>query len=621
MLSPGEYYKSVPKERLANLRFRLSLLRQCKSSRANQKAVIEACRRDILFYINCFVFQFNPKKKGLNSVGPFITYPFQDEALIARPATHGKKGMLWCYENNRSAVIEKSREMGATWLFLIFQDWLCLFHPFVQCLNISKSAEAVDDPSPDSLFWKLRFMHRHLPDWMKGKITETKMYLEYKNTNSVNTGEASTGRAGVGGRAGLIFVDEFSKIREATEIRQRTANTADCRFFNSTHEGTDTEFFRLTSTPEMVKIQMHWTQHPEKWVGAYRYNPKTGQIEVLDKGYPYPPDFEFQMTEHPLGGPFPGVRSPWYDQKVIDIGSQRGSAIELDIDPGGSVSQVFDALTIRQLREEYATGPCFEGDIAVDDLTGKPVGLVPKPGGPLKLWRLPKSDTDMPAGLYVMGADLSTGLGITNSVLSAVDAETGEKILEYATARRRPEEMAPIATGLCWLLKDEYGNPAQLCWEHKGPGFTFHRSVADMNFPNIYRRRDDLGLSLGKVLDTPGWCPQPRTKRVLLDEYHAALRHRKFINRSDIALAECLEYRYDDRGVPEHPGDRSGEDPTGAVENHGDRVIADAIAWMMTKNAGHLGGKAKAQEEETPRGSLAWRRKLLHNRKQQEEYA
>lgn len=360
MLSPGKWHEQVPRGWRANLEFRARLLRLAKGSPKNQKALREACRQDILFFILCFVFQFNPKKKPEDRIGPFIPWDFQEEALLSRPETNGKKGILWCYENSQSAVVEKSREMGASWLFLIFQDWLSLFFEYTQTLNISRSADAVDCKSPDSLFWKLRFMHERLPDWLKGEIVEEKMYFEYKRTHSITTGEASTGRAGVGGRASTIFIDEFPQIKEAVEVRQRTANTADVRFFNGTHQGVDTEFYRLTQTPEIVKIVMHWTQHPEKKVGLYRFDKEANKVEYLDKAHHFPVEFNFVMDGSPTGGPWPGVRSPWYDWKSKEIGSARGVAMELDINPTGSVSQFFDPLMISVLSSTYACRPYWE---------------------------------------------------------------------------------------------------------------------------------------------------------------------------------------------------------------------------------------------------------------------
>ncbi len=626
ILSAADHHTLVPRDPKRNVAWRLKLLDAASQDRSLRQGLVECCREDILFYINAFVWQHNPKKKGVEAVGPFCTWDFQEAALLARPDRMYRgelcglrwsmdRGILWCYENNKSAVVEKSREMGATWLFLLVQDWLAMFHPYFQSLNISRSEYAVDDPSPDSLFWKLRFVHEHLPDWMKGEVEQKKLFFGFKRQRSWITGEASTGRAGVGGRASVIFVDEFSKVKEATEVRQRTANTSDCRFFNSTHEGSDTEFYKLTQTPEFVKIQLHWIMHPEKRRGLYRFNQETNQVEVLDKSYKFPPDYPFVRAVAPLGGPFPGVRSPWYDGKCAAIGSPRGVAVELDIDTQGSVVQFFNPLTIRDLKALYAQEPFWEGDISVDWATGQPAGLVPVKGGPLKLWMHPRHDGKLPDGQYTIAGDISTGSGATNSVLSGLRVSTGEKVLEYATAAVAPDRLAPIATALGYLL-----HTALLGWEHKGPGLIFGAKVQGLSYPHIYYR-EAHALAGGKVSEIPGWCPTPETKRLLLEEYRVGLEQRLFVNRSALALEECLDYRYSNDGRQvQHPHDERFDDPTGATVNHGDRVIADAITWMLCKKLGGGYGYKKREEEELLHpGSLAFRFRLHDNLRREQE--
>ena len=273
MLSPGSYHLRVPKSPLKNLRFRQWLLKRCMEEKSYRRAVIEMCRQDIAFFISTFVWQFNPKKKNTAAVGPFILWDFQEAVLLDRPEsvrmpeiTKGM-GVIWCYENDRSLVVQKSREMGISWLMLLVQDWLALFHPYFQSLNISRSADAVDDKSPNSLFWKLRFVHEYLPDWLKGEIKQEKMYLGYDRTKSVITGEASTGRAGVGGRAGVIFVDEFPLIFTQNERTvtlptgivsiAKNANASSADFWRPTMEGPMPGFID-DDTAQVVTYRAWW---------------------------------------------------------------------------------------------------------------------------------------------------------------------------------------------------------------------------------------------------------------------------------------------------------------------------------------------------------------------------
>ncbi len=621
-MSPGKWHLQVPKERRANLEFRLKLLRLAKGSPKNQAALRVACQQDILFYINSFVWTYDPRKQGGDRVGPWICYDYQERALFKVPGVPWnaldtrpeEAGILWCVEHERDLACQKSKDVGLTWLFLIVMDWLNRFQDYHQSLCISKSEKAVESESPNCLFWKIDFMHEHLPDWF-GKVKRRDLSIEYLKSKSMVTGEASTGRAGVGGRATTAFVDEFPLIKEAALVRQRTSDTANVRFFNGTHQGTDTEFYDLCNTPEVAQLTVHWTQHPEKRKGLYRYDVAKGAIEVLDKTYHYPPDFQFVMSEAPAGGPYPGLRSPWYDAQVARKGTTRAVAIDLDIDPGGSASQFFNPITIRTLQATYCREPVWEGHIAYDRDSGQPERLIEAPGGPLKLWIHPKPDGSMPLSSYGAGADISTGNGRTNSCLSIGDGQTGLKVLEYATCTVEPKDLAPICTAICWLFKDDNGRPAYFAWEHHGPGLSFGNKVVELLYPRIYWREAHSTLGGGKVSNIPGWYPSNDTKLLLFEDYRAALDSRAFVNPCSLALKECLPYRYTPNGM-DHPHDVTAEDPTAARVNHGDRATADALCWKMMKSFGIVKPKPEPKQE-IPVGSFAWRRQLRARREEE----
>jgi hypothetical protein len=343
---------------------------------------------------------------------------------------------------------------------------------------------------------------------------------------------------------------------------------------------------------------MHWTQHPEKRPGLYRFNGKA--IEVLDKGYQYPPEFEFVHSEAPAGGPFPGVRSPWYDRECKRKGSTRAVAMDLDIDAAGSVSQFADPLQIRDLKAAHTCEPCQRFRLRLDQDSAEPVSLIPDAAGPIKLWVRPKQDWSIPEGHYGAGADISTGSGATNSCFSIGNSLTREKVLEYATPNVSAEDFAAHCVALCRLFKDSCGRGALLAWEHNGPGQLFGKRVLELRYRRIYYRESiDTGTG-AKKSDQPGWFPLPKQKRILLEDYRAALYERQVINHSAEALREFLEYRYNRAGDVEHPSDRESDDPTGARVNHGDRVIADALMWKMMKQLGFKPERAKKEEETRP---------------------
>ena len=124
----------IPRDPVDNVRFRLRLREWADEDYWRQQALIQACSEDPLFYINTFIWQYNPRKKGAE-VGPFVTWDFQEEAI---------RQIIECVGTDEDIVVEKSREMGATWLFLIIMEWFWHFQPWKKFLCISRNEKAVE---------------------------------------------------------------------------------------------------------------------------------------------------------------------------------------------------------------------------------------------------------------------------------------------------------------------------------------------------------------------------------------------------------------------------------------------------------------------------------------------
>lgn len=586
---------------------RLHFLKAAKDDKRVQRGLAGICRADLLFFVSMFVWQYNPRKKD-RQVDVFISWEFQDLALLE---------ILECIEKDEDLCIEKSREMGASWMLIIVFAWLWMFHDWNKLLLISRNAEAVESDDPDSLLWKFDHILEHLPDWLKPKLKQKKMYRGNLSNRSTVTGQASTGKAGVGGRATAMGIDEFSQIEEDYEVLHRTSDTTGCRIFNFTHTGLHTAAYEITQRVDMKKLVLHWTQHPDKIKGLYRYDAEAGKVEVLDKSFAYPPDFRFVMDGSPTGGPFPGIRSPWYDEQCKRKGSSRAIAMDLDIDPKGSVSQFFDRLMILQLQTAYCTEPVWEGDLHYDKQAARPITMVPGKGGPIRLWKGLSNDRPK-ADFYGVGVDCATGTGATPSCVSITSGTTGEKVLEYRNPFILPEKFAVFVVALCWLFKDEFGEPALLAWEVPGPGYTFGNTVMELGYRRVYYKTDDFELNAA-TSEKPGWHSSPASKRFLLEEYRAGLHSRQFLNRSKTALADCLAFKYDKRGMVIHSEEEVTNDPSGARVNHSDVVIADALSWKMAKSFG-VRQEVKVVQR-APLLSLQWRRDLAEKREKEEAWS
>lgn len=574
------------------------MLAKARGDKRLRDDLIEVCRQDILFFINVFCFIFEPRSRA---VYPWCTYGFQDEAIPE---------ILDCIDVGEDLVIEKSRDMGASWMCIVVMVWFFLFHSNSKFNMVSRKEALVDDDTnPDSLFWKVDFLLKHLPDWMRPDYERKKMAFTNGVNNCTITGEATTGTATVGGRGTAVFVDELSRIppKEAALLVSGTADTARCRIFNFTPFGTANAAYKLASRKDIRKLRLHWSVHPEKGAGLYRFNTHHYNRVYYDKAYKFGEDYPFVDDGK--------LRSPWYDEECRRRANDREVAQMLDIDYLGSSYQFFDRQMIADLQRVLAVEPYVEGDVTYDSETGKFGEWTTVKEGPVKLWMQLDGSGRPRRSNFVVACDVSLGTGATNSCATAIDVATGEKVMEYATPYLRAEQFATKVLALCYWLRGVDGEGAYLGWEMQGPGIMFGKRILELGYRNVYFRKNEFALS-GKISDTPGWTPTPDNKRTVFESYRTALANKQMTNRSWLALEECLYFIHLPNGAIEHSGALEAEDPTGARINHGDRVVPDALAWKLAQERQV---KSKGESTEVKVGSLAWRRELAAKRRREEE--
>jgi len=575
----------IPKDLAGNLRWRAAVQRRAMEDPEYAAAMRDACSRDPLFWLSGFGWTYDPRRKPSSKL-PFILYPFQEEAILDLVGAIGDHDLL----------VEKSRDMGASWLCIAAIAWCFLFRPGQSFLLVSRVEEYVDKAgNPKAMFWKLDYLLDNLPSWLKPEgynpnIHRCKLHIENPANGSVVDGESTTGNVARGDRRTAIMLDEFAAVEQGHRVLASTRDATNCRIFNSTPAGTSNAFYDVRQT-QIKKLRMHWSRHPLKAAGLYT-TAEDGTLKVLDPaGLP-------EGYEPILDGK---LRSPWYDNECKRSASAQEIAQELDIDYLGSGYQFFRADAIHEIVRRYARPPMLVGDLEHDDTTADPIRFRENQKGFLRLWCLLDKNDDPPKDhRFVVGVDVSAGTGASNSALAVWDAATCEKVAEYVNPHIRPEALAKQAVALArWF------GGAQLIWESNGPGRQFGSRVVELGYGNIYFRKRDEAIS-GKVTDIPGWAATKETKLVLMGDYRAALEKGDAVNRSREAIEECLEYIFGPDGSIEHARSASKTDPSGARSNHGDRVIPDALAWKLI---GESARQPVQEKPETPVGSLAWRRK------------
>jgi hypothetical protein len=532
---------------------------------------------------------------------PFVTWLVQDEFIDE--LTDAIRG-------GHDVAINKSREMGASWLCLAVLQWFWQYKAALTFMEMSRTEEYVDCRGDmDTLFEKHRYMLNWQPAWLKpARIKDNYMLLVNQENGSTIVGESTNGDAGRGGRKTAILLDEFAAVQNGASICAATADNSACRIFNSTPGGPGTEFSRIVEEKRARILTLPWWRHPEKAYGAKQiYDPKTGKPKWISPWY---------LVEE-------ARRSKKEMAQEIDMEHAKAGDVFFDVDELDAHKKRHGSTALDAGRVEVAGAGEMGEDSKIRMIRAREprtIRFVQAPSGPSdgrawpwRLW-IPLIDgRPFQGNTYVMGIDPATGSGDANSVISVAAIETGQKVAEFASANILPEELAEIAcfAGI-W-----FGGPrgsAFMIWENNGVGGAVGRKVVKLGYTNIYFQRTEGSVVEERTLRY-GWNSSPKKKLALLVDYRQALATGRFINPSREALDEAKSYVIDEHGEL-LPG-KLVEMLSGARANHGDRVIADALANMALKEA----PIRMNQTMRAPHGSPAWRfAEYKKNRAREDEW-
>jgi hypothetical protein len=590
----------IPKTLDGNLQWRRQLLNEAAFADHFQNQLRAACAASPWFWINAFVFTFRQKKvlangeevpcTGHEAHHPFITWLVQDDFI-------GE--LIDAIDGGHDVLINKSRDMGASWLCLTVLHWYWQFRSSCTFLELSRKEEYVDKKgSMDSLFEKHRYINKWQPRWLLPQHTLDDKYMHLGNPDngSAIEGESTNGDAGRGGRKTAVLKDEFAAVLNGAEVDAATADTTACRIYNSTPKGPGTQFHKIFKERRARILTLPWWRHPEKGAGAR---------QVLDEAGK------------------PKWTSPWYEAEKLRR-DKKAMAQEVDMDHGQAGDMFFDHDEIDRHRRAHEKAPVLTGNLnlIVEDagderkraIIGK--GLAEAftfaRGGERPAWKLwiPLVNGRPPQDLsYCFGIDISNGAGGSNSVLSVIADEINMKVAEFASPFVSPEELAEIAC-FAGVWFGGAGGAAFLCWENNGPGGIFGRKVVKLGYRKFYFQRQDNTQAEQK---TPrwGWHSNQQRKEILLARYREALAKDQIINACKESLDEALDYVYDETGLL-IPG-RLKQESGGGRALHGDRVIADALTILAREELPSKKGK----RTHAPAGSFAGRRDA-HKRKLKE---
>lgn len=213
-------------------------------------------------FVNDWGMTFDPRnpERGLPATVPFLLFPKQADFLNwLRDRWLGRE----------DGLVEKSRDMGLSWLCVAFGAWMFLFHPGTVVGFGSRKEEYVDKlGDPKSLFWKLRQFINLLPIEFRPEGWDEKKHAPHMRVINPENGAAIVGEAGDnigrGNRTSVYFKDESAFYERPETIDAALSQTSNCKIDVSTPNGNGNPFYRKRHGGKIKVFTFHWRDDPRK---------------------------------------------------------------------------------------------------------------------------------------------------------------------------------------------------------------------------------------------------------------------------------------------------------------------------------------------------------------------
>ena len=202
---------------------------------------------------------------GLPAAVPFVLFKRQVEFIE------------WLHQrwlSREDGLVEKSRDMGVSWLCCAFAVWMMNFHPETVTGFGSRKEEYVDKiGDPKSLFWKIRKFIEFLPIELKPAGWDERKDAPSMRIINRDNGAAIVGEAGDnigrGNRTSVYFKDESAHYEHPESIDAALSATSNCKIDVSSVNGAGNPFYQKRHGGAIPVFIFDWRQDPRKSLEWY----------------------------------------------------------------------------------------------------------------------------------------------------------------------------------------------------------------------------------------------------------------------------------------------------------------------------------------------------------------
>ena len=243
----------------------------------------------LLYFFDTYLWTYDPRLMG--NGGAYIKFDLFEKQ---------RDCVTFIYQKiiaQEEGLIEKSRDVGASYLCCGVALWAWLFLPGFKATFGSRITDYVDlKNNPDSIFAKIRIMLYKLPPELlpKGfskRHHDSSMMLFNPETEGTISGEGGE-NLGRGGRSTVFFVDEAAFIANAGAVEKGVSGNANCVLWVSSVNGMGNLFATKRHSilrPDQI-FRLHWRDDPRKteaWAIAKKasYTDPAGWASEYDIDY------------------------------------------------------------------------------------------------------------------------------------------------------------------------------------------------------------------------------------------------------------------------------------------------------------------------------------------------
>lgn len=203
---------------------------------------------------------------------PFILWPRQREYI---------EWLRNQWKTKQDGLVEKSRDVGATYLNMAFSIWLWRYYQVKVGFGSRKEALVDRIGDPDSIFEKGRTILERMPLEILPRGFFVKEHTPFMKIINPETGSTITGEAGDnigrGGRSSIYFKDESPFYERPDKIDSALSQNSDVKIDIGTPNGVGNPFYRKRFGGKIPIFVFDWRDDPRKTKAWYDY-----QIETLD---------------------------------------------------------------------------------------------------------------------------------------------------------------------------------------------------------------------------------------------------------------------------------------------------------------------------------------------------